>query len=96
MSKNNNKNYFSQEKQEKTIKWIEDKWKHKECEVCKHNNWIIQDFLSVPPRFEGSISIGGNISPNVTLICKNCGNTKFFNAGIIGLLDSKKGEEDAK
>jgi len=98
MSNDTKKNYFSQEKQEKTIKWIEEKWQHKECELCKQNKWIIQDFLCFAPRYEGGgLTIGGQVAPNVTLVCKNCGNTKFLNAAIMGLLDSKKeGEDDKK
>jgi len=97
MNKDNKKDYFSQEKQEKTVEWLKKKWgNNRKCEVCKETNWIIQDFLSVPPRFEGGISIGGSVSPNVTLICKNCGNTKFFNAGMMGLLTSKEEVENGR
>ena len=91
---NNKKDYFSQEKQEKAQKWLNEKWKNRVCEICGHNDWIILDFLSNEIRYEGgSLTIGGKIAPNVSVVCKHCGNTKFFNAGIIGLLNQNKEEE---
>ncbi|MFC1659678.1 hypothetical protein ACFL0U_03875 [Pseudomonadota bacterium] len=96
-NKDNKKEYFSQEKQQETIKWLNEKWKVKECEVCKQKEWIVQDFLCFSPRYEGGgLTIGGKVAPHVTLVCKNCGNTKFFNAAIMGLLDSKEEGKDVK
>lgn len=84
------KSYFSKEQQAKALTWINSKWPVKTCEVCHANQWELSDFMVAAPRFEGGIVIGGQIAPHLMVMCKNCGNTKFFNAVIMGLVKENK------
>lgn len=84
------KHYFSKELQEKALSWINSKWPIKKCEVCQSQIWEMSDFIVAAPRFEGGIIIGGTIAPHVMVMCKNCSNTKFFNAVVMGLIENKK------
>lgn len=86
-----NKIYFDKEKQDKAINWINSKWTVKTCEVCQHNVWEVSDFIIVSPRFEGGgISLGGQVAPHIMVTCKNCANTKFFNAVMMGIVEGVK------
>ncbi|HAT8958780.1 TPA: hypothetical protein JBA90_14065 [Legionella pneumophila subsp. pneumophila] len=84
--------YFNKDKQQKVIDWINAKWNQKKCEVCQHNSWELADFLVVSPRFEGNLTLGGKVAPHVLVTCKNCANTKFFNAVMVGIIDRNKDE----
>lgn len=44
------------------------------------------------PTFNGGIALGGAIYPQFTVICRNCGNTKYFNAALMGLVSEVKKE----
>lgn len=74
--------------QTKTIEKLNQKWTHsKECECCGADNWSLSDKISSPMHMEGnSIALGGSISPQITVVCNNCGNIKLFNAIILGLM----------
>ena len=93
MTENNKEVFFSKEKQEKARKWLETRWRKRECECCGHNNWLVADFLCVAPRFEGGISIGGSVAPQLMVTCINCSNTKFFNAVMMGVVKGKEGND---
>lgn len=59
------------------------------CETCGNTQWDLAKDLVMPITFHGGdIVIGGGPSyPQVMLICRRCGNTKFFNAvkmGVVG------------
>jgi len=84
-----NKPYFDKEKQQKALDWLDTKWKDKKCECCKQDSWTISDFLIASPRFEGAITIGGKVSPQVIVTCNNCGNTKLFNAMVMQILEAE-------
>lgn len=84
--------YFNKEKQEKALKWLEDKWlkKDRACEVCKNTHWQLAEDLIMPlPFIGGGLTVGGNSYPSVLLICNNCGNSKFFNAVIMKIEGEK-------
>lgn len=85
-----NKKYFNEERQKKALDWINSKWPIKTCEICSQTKWELSDFLVAAPRFEGSIMLGGKIAPHIMVMCRNCGNTKFFNAVIMGLIEENK------
>jgi hypothetical protein len=96
MSENDN-NFLPKEKQEKALKWLNDKWpQHKrECEICGTSNWDIQPFLTTPLLYkDNSINLGGMSVPQVSVVCKNCSNTKYFSAIRMGLEEVKKDGEN--
>lgn len=84
------KNYFNNEQLEKALTWLNSKWPIKTCDVCRTNLWELSNFMVAAPRFEGGIVIGGPVAPQLMVMCKNCGNTKFFNAVIMGLVKADK------
>ncbi len=88
----NNKYPFSKEKQEKAIKWLEEKWKNKQCECCGENDWEVLDHLVTPVRYdESGISLSNvRLIPQIIIVCINCGYTKYFNSVIMGIVDSGK------
>lgn len=90
MSEKNKDHFFSKEKQEKATKWLNDKLQNKKCECCGDNTWHVADFLVAPPRFESGTILGGKVMPQVAIICNNCGNTKYFNAIKMGIIDGEK------
>ena len=89
MSKDNKEPFFNQERQEKALEWLKEKLQNKKCECCGNNNWNIADFIVTSPRFEDGMVLGGKMMPHVASTCSNCGNTKFFNAVMMGIVDGR-------
>lgn len=83
------KKKFDEEKQKKALEWIDQKWPQtkRECEICGSKKWSISTDFTTPVVFDGGLQIGGASYPTVSLICENCGNTKYFNAVKMGLLE---------
>ena len=94
MSKENKEPFFNHEMQKKAVEWLNKKWLNKKCECCGNNNWDTADFLVAPLRFEGSMTIGGKIMPQVVATCSNCGNTKYFNAVMMNILVKERKDEN--
>ena len=69
------------------IRWLKTKWtNNQQCPVCQHDDWIIVDKL-FELKEQGAIFVPTPSSmPVASVICKNCGNTLFFNAFHIKLL----------
>lgn len=81
--------FFDKEKRQQAIKWLEEKWpEHKrECDICGQKQWNIPSFLVFPHPYNQPVQLfSGGIAPQVMVICKNCGNTKYLNAVIMGIL----------
>lgn len=63
------------------------------CSVCESKDWILNDTIFELREFQGGgLVIGGKSSvfPVITVICKHCGNTLFFNAIQLGLIQKEK------
>jgi len=87
MSDVNKAAFFNQERQQKVMKWVNEKWKENKCECCGSNQWILVDKLIVPPIYDNGIQLGGPIMPFVVIGCATCGNAKFLSAMITGIMD---------
>lgn len=85
--------YFDNDKKEKAIDWIADKWPEgkRNCECCGFSCWTVADDLIAPLSFirEGVTSSGGDLYPFVLLVCGNCGSSKLFNAVMTGIVSIK-------
>ena len=60
------------------------------CQVCSGNEWILNERVFELREFEGGkliIGGGGNTFPVLAVACKSCGNTYFFNAIILKIID---------
>lgn len=63
------------------------------CPVCGNKQWAINDIVVESQEFQnGNIIIGANsaIVPYVTLTCRKCAHTLFFNAIQLGVVDPKE------
>jgi hypothetical protein len=77
---------MKEEEKQKVVKWINEKCPNMKCECCGTKQWNLQDNIIAPPNIQnGSIAVGGNMTPQIMLICSKCGNTKYFNAVHIGI-----------
>jgi ribosomal protein S27E len=62
--------------------FFREKWTHGQCEVCNTNDWIYEkpSPYSIIPISDGIEipAISSVVQMFVRVMCKNCGNTKFF------------------
>lgn len=66
----------------KAKEWIKEKSPKIKCELCKNKDWTVADDLTkVVILFTSD-----QVYPSIMLICNNCGNTKFINAVVAGIL----------
>ncbi len=66
------------------------------CQSCGNKEWIASENIFEMREFKGgSLVIGGQsaILPVVPVTCKTCGQTIFFNALTLGILNPKKDDE---
>ena len=83
---------MDEEARKKAVFWIESKKSTRACDCCSHNSWTLsEDVVTTPILANGSAIFGGKSYPYVMLICNNCGNTKFFNAVKMGILNPANG-----
>jgi len=96
-SQEKKKEFFSQEKRDLAFSKINEKWKfNPHCECCGAQAWTLPADITTSVIYEKGIMLG-KAYPQIQVICSNCGNTKFFNAMILGIVDSEKeGGEDAE
>lgn len=79
------------EQQQKALEKLENFFK-RPC-GCSGNNWILNDKIFELREFNGGdLVIGGkssSIFPVITVSCRDCGNTHFFNAVLLGIIEKK-------
>jgi hypothetical protein len=92
------KNKLAKELLEILVAKLREKIQNYRCEVCANTHWQAIEFVSPIPLSNGlNINLGGQILPLFPIACTNCGNTHFFNLGILGLIDAfKVGKEVVK
>lgn len=89
------KKHFDDDRKKAALIWINDKCADLTCEACRHKEWTLSDDLVMPMAFTGgTLTLGGPAYPQFMIICNNCGNTKYFNAVISGIIS--KGEKDVE
>jgi hypothetical protein len=74
---------------QKVVQWINTKRKNYTCEICHGINWELGNSVVTPTTISNGVlqTFGTQATPQVMLICTNCGNTKYFNAVKIGLFN---------
>jgi predicted nucleic-acid-binding Zn-ribbon protein len=83
----------------KVIDWLEShqfESKTPQCPFCHTDEWGINEYLTNDTVFipGKSIVVGAPFYPQVTVMCRNCGYTMFFNAIAMGIkLDSPKSDD---
>jgi hypothetical protein len=78
----------------KVIEFFNKKWgEYKVCPVCKQTDWIIFERLyEVREYHEEGMVLAGGIIPFIVVSCTTCGNTRFFNAIVAGVVKSREKE----
>lgn len=82
--------------QRRVMEWLEEKWTGSfSCEVCEKSLWSVGSNFITPstlktdyPKFAGVDH--ESISPQVMILCKHCGNTKYFSVGVMGIVSIDK------
>jgi len=96
---------LTKEQENKIIKKIDEALEKKGkkeiiCSICGNKEFILAGGVSnifITDRFSGGIVLGGPVLPNVPIICKNCGNTFFMNAKVLGInFEEETSKEDNK
>lgn len=81
---------FRMKLKDKTIvDFLEKKVPQKACSACGKSDWSYDDKIFEIREFTGNtIAIGGktNVAPFLTTSCNNCGNTRFYNLIVAGLM----------
>ena len=78
----------------KVVRWLNEKTKGHPivCSICQTANWTLSEHLVtatvVSPK--GEVMLGGTTYPSASIICKNCGNTHFINAVMVGIIAPEK------
>jgi predicted nucleic-acid-binding Zn-ribbon protein len=88
---------MTEEEKKKISEAIQKKWVHNTllCDICNSKAWEMSDELVVPLTFKsGGVSVGGTAYPQVLITCTNCGNTRYFNAVVIGALKKEEKKEE--
>lgn len=83
---------LSQDALDKLAAWLKEKWQFNggRCTICNGNNWDIGRHLVAPPTFAGGgVSLGGIVYPQAICTCTTCGHAVYFNAVVIGIVESK-------
>lgn len=76
------------EQKEAIDTWLKAKWTmDARCPISGDVNWQIADHLVQPMAFfAGGLAVGGPGYPQVMLICRSCGLTRYFNAVLLGVV----------
>lgn len=75
---------------EKLLNELNQKWANKNCSLCGHNNWNVDNAMVSPMTLgeNGDIQLGSRIMPLIAVTCTNCGNVIFVNPLVVGALES--------
>lgn len=92
---NRNRDSLSEDQLNKALEWIKTNWQKsdKSCEICSSTQWSIPQDVVTPALFVNGQVAMGNSYPQFMMVCKKCGNTKYFNAILSGVIEIKAAEE---
>jgi len=90
MADDKSKGSLSKEQEDKAIKWLKTKMvaSNLSCEVCHTKSWTVLNDIVAPMIFDKGAMKTGAITPQFMIMCQNCGNTKYFNAIVSGVIES--------
>lgn len=98
MEEDKRKGSLTEEQYQKAFKWLEDKFpvENHECEICSEKNWLVLDDIVTPTIYskKGVVMFGGKAIPQFMIMCINCGNTKYINAMVSGIINKGMEEEN--
>jgi len=81
-------------KKERLLENLTKKWPEpRVCSVCHKQQWTITDKVFEIREFHrGGLVVGGPMVPVIAATCSNCGNTLFFNAILLGVVEPERKE----
>lgn len=75
------KSLLTDEQEERALKWIAENCPVQRCPLCGTDQWVLQkNFVEIRPFNWGDFIVGGNLYPNVMLMCQKCGHVVLINA----------------
>jgi len=80
---------LNDEQNEKVKKYLNEKWPEPQaCAVCKEVDWKFSDKLFALKEFDPEHPLSESYElPVIALVCNNCGNTMFFSAIFLNLIN---------
>jgi hypothetical protein len=80
---------LNDEQNEKVKKYLNEKWPEPQaCAVCKEVDWKFSDELFALKEFGSEHPLSKRCElPVIALVCKHCGNTVFFSAISLNLIN---------
>jgi len=67
------------------------------CPICHLQKWVISDTVYELREFAGGKWLtGASVVPVVIATCTNCGNTLFFNAIHLGIIEPTEKETESE
>ena len=86
---------LTQEQKERIAAWLKARGVPRPCSMCGANSWTLANHLVTPPiyRSGGSFMFGGPAYPQAMLMCTICAHTVYFNAVVMGILQSEPAKE---
>ncbi|MEM9299988.1 MAG: hypothetical protein AAGA64_16625 [Bacteroidota bacterium] len=96
MTNNKEKSTLNPEQLERAIQWLNQKTVSPlTCESCHHDKWMIgPDIVAPMPLIGNSYNLEEGLIPQFTITCTNCGNTKYYNAIIAGVVKDDENKDD--
>lgn len=66
------------------------------CPVCGKSHWNLSNLVMEVKEYEKDENLIGEkrVTPFITLTCKNCSNTLFFNAIRLGIIEKDSNKKD--
>lgn len=84
---------LTNEERARIERWIADKWWHRGCTLCGHDQWTMSDHVVVS-RIGLNIIIGPQpLIAMVQFYCLKCAHCVSFNLAMMGVLESNKTED---
>ena len=61
-----------------------------DCPICGHKSWQIGvGYMTLgSAKHPTEQQMGGNMYPNIPMICNNCGNTRLINLLVLGFTEA--------
>jgi hypothetical protein len=77
---------LSPDQQETLKRFLNTKWRNKNCQLCNFNTWDIHGIVSLSIADQVGAVFGGPSLPMAAMLCKNCGHTVLVNLMVAGVL----------
>jgi len=93
---------LNEEQENQAIQWLKNKWRvwfgcKNRCEICMHSSWVVGKVIvtTIPIDIKKRcIVLDEKITPQFTIMCENCGNTKYLNAVVAGIIERDEEYEE--